>query len=229
MKIRENNPSFKPSEPSQEEGSVLFLMTAFLSAISFIGATIFTLTHTDILIAGNYKFKTEAFNHADAGAEYVKSKINEDLALGTLILDSAVESVNYTAPSGYEFDPVTTLTRTADTNMYMFTVTGRTQGAQAVVEVMVRRDPILTFGVFADSQLDMKSSANIYSYDSGNTPSPTPADSTGKADLGSNASVISHNNTAIDGTLALGQDLLGTLANGTQQALQTFQAMLGFV
>ena len=69
-----------PPRPSDaRDGSVLFMVMVFLGALSFMGGTIFMITRTDLRIAANYKTEIEAFQHADAGVQFVKDQIDKVL------------------------------------------------------------------------------------------------------------------------------------------------------
>ena len=202
-----------PPRPSDaRDGSVLFMVMVFLGALSFMGGTIFMITRTDLRIAANYKTEIEAFQHADAGVQFVKDQIDTALAAGTLQLVAATESVNFLPPHGFSFDPVTQLVQTGNTNAYLFEVTGHSQDSESTIEAVVHRTRLKEFGLFGDEQVDLKPNANVYSFDSGVNPLPGPGDSDGRADAASNEEFISGNGTYLDGSLALGEDSSGSQA-----------------
>jgi hypothetical protein len=183
-----------------------------LAALAIVGGTIFVMTQTDLQITANYKRSIEAFQQADAGVQYVKDQINKDLQSGAITLLNPVETVNYTPPSGYTFDPVTQLAQTGNTNAYVFEVVGRSGESEGTIEAVVHRRPITEYGVFGDLQVDLKSFANVYSYDSRRVTNPGSGDSTGQADTASNEEYITNMGTLIDGSLVLGEDLAGAVA-----------------
>jgi hypothetical protein len=188
---------------------VLFAVMATLAGLTLLAGTVFTVIATDIGITGNYKTGSEAFYQADAGSAYVRDRIGRALAAGTLVLDGQNKVVNIPPAAGYTFDPVTNLLCMGNTNIYMFRVTGRRQSSQATLEVTVRRKPLLAFGVFGNELIDGKATGKFMSYDARLTPNPTPADSTGEVDIGSNEDVTTYSGTLVDGNLVLGQDTAG--------------------
>lgn len=88
--------------------------------------------------------------------------------------------------------------------------------ATSTIEVLLRQRPLLQYGVFGDKSVDMKANGKVYSYDSSLTPNPDPANypanSTHKGDIGSNESVVLHNDTYVDGSVGLGKSEDGTNA-----------------
>ena len=191
------------------KGSILFLAMGMLALLSTLASSVFLMTRTDIRLSGNYKTGTTAFNQAEAGVHYVKNQIQQGVIAGTLSWQDPIHIVNYTSPTGFRFDPVTSLTRMSDTNTYLFAVTGRSFDSEATIEVQVRRNPVLQFGVFGNAELDLKAFANIYSYSSDMTASPTAADSDGYADTASNEQIYIRMGTYLNGTLAVGEDATG--------------------
>jgi len=103
---------------------------------------------------------------------------------------------------------------TGTTDQYSFSVTGHgpNNSSEATIEIVLSAEPksVFDYGLFADGLLDLKASAELYSYDSRDTPNPDPADfpdaSTGEIDIGSNTAVSTKMDTYVDGDLALGAD-----------------------
>jgi hypothetical protein len=141
---------------------------------------------------------------------YVKDCIQQDVLNGALDWLSPSYSVSYTAPSGFSFGPVTTLTQMPDTNSYLFRVTGRSLDSSATIEAQVRRRPTLAFGIFGNAQTDLKAYANVYSYNGKKVANPSPADSDGHADAASNGIFYIKMGTYLDGTVAVGETAGGT-------------------
>jgi len=197
---------------NSRDGGVLFLVMGVLAALTIVGGTVFTVTRTDLQITANYKRGIEAFQNADAGVQYAKNLVNQDLQNGTILLLTPTETVNYTPPGNYDFDPITQLTQTGNTNAYVFEVVGHSGDSEGTVEAVVHRRPITEYGVFGDLQVDLKAFANIYSYDSRRVTNPGPGDSTGTADTASNEEYITNMGTLIDGSLVLGEDASGNPA-----------------
>lgn len=196
-----------------KEGMVLFAVLAILSGLAMICATMFMLTSTDIRISDNYRNSLAAFYNADAGVQYVKTQIEKGLALGTLSMSNNSETLNVSAPAGYSFKTVTTLNRMADNDTYEYTVTGTATNSEAMITVSFKRKPAMGVGVFGDKLIDMKAYGNVYSYNSDALAGlPTPADSTGEGDIGSNENVVTHVGTYVDGNLLLGTDQYGNPA-----------------
>jgi hypothetical protein len=194
------------------DGGVLLLVMGVLAALGIVGGTLFVVTRTDLQITANYKRGIEAFQHADAGVQYAKNLVNQDLQNGTILLLTPTETVNYTPPNGYDFDPITQLTQTGNTNAYVFQVVGHSGDSEGTVEAVVHRRPLTEYGVFGDLQVDLKAFANIYSYDSRRVTNPGPGDSTSNADTASNEEYITNMGTLIDGSLVLGEDAAGNPA-----------------
>jgi hypothetical protein len=185
-------------------------MMAALAALATIASTAYLVTRMDLKISGNYKDGAAAFNDADAGVQYVKSELENAIGAGTLAWGASSNlSVNISAPTGFQFDSVTSLRRLANTNAYLFAVTGRFRDARTTIEAIVYRVPFLEYGVFGNTVVDMKSNGSIYSYYSSEISTPVASDSDGRGDTASNAEIITHNGTRIDGTLALGETTSG--------------------
>jgi hypothetical protein len=200
-------------------GVVLFAVMSTVAALGILAGTLAVLARTDLRIAAHFLRGISAFYAADAGVNHVLARLQADLATGTVALSGPSVNVNYTAPQGYTFDPVRTLTCTSDTNNYLFRVTGRAATSRDTLEVVCRQSSVFEMGVFGGLSIDGKNSGGIYTYDSAWTSSPTPADSRGGAVVGSNGDgngaspdVRTYQNTYIDGTFLLGQSVGGTSA-----------------
>jgi len=190
-------------------GVVLLAVLAAFTALALLAGVVATLSIADIRASAHFKRAIEAFYAADGGVQYVKSLIQADLAGGTLTLQNPIETVNYTAPANMSFDPVSRLVRTANTNVYYFSVTGREVTSKCTIEVTFRRASMFEMMLFGDEEVDLKAYGNVYSYDSSRISNPTPADSTGDALVAGNEVFFSHQDTLIDGSFMLGEDLSG--------------------
>ena len=202
-----------------EKGMVLPLGLMFLAIITILGTTAVILTTTDLKIGSNYRASEQAFYDADAGVQYVLKKLAVDLDDSdstTVDLTADPEepiSLTYTTPSGFSFTVPTELTPLGS-DQYSFSVTGHVpnNSSEATIEIVLSAEPksVFDYGLFADGLLDLKASAELYSYDSRDTPNPDPADfpdaSTGEIDIGSNTAVSTKMDTYVDGDLALGAD-----------------------
>lgn len=193
----------------RESGIVLMAVLLIIFALAVLAATISVMAVTDIKMTVHFKRATEALYEADAAVQYVKAAIQKDLRSGSLALAGTKENVNYTAPNGMFFDPVTELVPTADTNAYFFTVTGYSDKARVSIETVFRRGSTFDLGLFGDSQLDTKAYGNVYTYDSRLVSNPQPEDSLGGGQIASNGEFISHQDTFIDGSIQLGEDTMG--------------------
>lgn len=196
-------------EGSSESGVVLIVCVAMIAVLSFIAGTTLSTLRPEIEGAGNYRDARKAFYNAEAGAQYGIDSISRDLAAGTLALTEEVETVSYSAPSGYDFDTITSLHRLADMSSYSMTVTGRCKRARAVIEVSFQRPAVFSAGVFGDELLRLQPHIELYSYDSRITISPTVASSTGDANVGSNGNIIVRPGVVLDGVFMLGEDEFG--------------------
>ncbi|MEW6327311.1 MAG: pilus assembly PilX N-terminal domain-containing protein [Thermodesulfobacteriota bacterium] len=205
-------PEQKTKIIKNEKGIALITALLFLMVLTVLGTTAVVISSTDIKIGGNYRLSKQAFYDAEAGIQYAIKNIENGLISESLILPSNLGdsvAVSYTVPDGFYFDSNITLTN-VDTNNYKFQVTGNAaNNTSSTIEVVIKRETLLNYGIFGDDEIDMKNSGAAYSYDSSETPNPTPADSTGEADIGSNEHVITHNGTIVDGDIALGEDESG--------------------
>lgn len=206
------SPSF--ARRTARRGVVLFAVLAMFATLSLLAATIYGFAVADLRMAANLKRETVAVMRADEGAQYIKTRIDSQLRAGSLTLDgAATKSVSYTAPAGIVFDPVTALTQIGQTRRFVYRVTGRSTPAQATVEVTFRQKSAFEMGLFGNRMVDTKNDGHVYIYDSRLEPNPDPEDSIGGATVGSNERVWTHQDTYIDGSLALGETTAG--ANGT--------------
>ena len=197
-----------------ESGAVLGTALMLLAALTLIGTAGLMATITDIRIGGDYKTKVQAFYDAEAGVQFALANIRAGIANGTLDLTglNTTENPNPTisAPTGFSFDPVSTLNKVGTPRDYQFQVTGHVNGASSTIDIVVRRSTFSSssVGLFGNSLVTLESSSSIYSYDSGSDPIPTPTVSTGAAVIGSNIEVRTDTNY-IDGDIELGDDGAG--------------------
>ncbi|MDP3028874.1 MAG: pilus assembly PilX N-terminal domain-containing protein [Deltaproteobacteria bacterium] len=198
-----------------ERGIVLVTALLFLMVLTVLGTTAVMISSTDIKIGGNYKLSKQAFYDAEAGIQYAIKNIENGLAGGSLSFPSNngdSVSVNYTVPNGFSFDNSTILTKVG-TNRYRFEVTGHAaNNANATIEVIIKRDSAIEYGIFGNAEVKLKKETGVYSYDSRVTPNPTPADSTHEADIGSNEKVTLKKGSYVDGDIGLGKDTAGKSA-----------------
>lgn len=189
-------------------GITLFSVMVGIGGLSIIAAMAFNYTRTDFTIAANHTYQAEAFAQADAGTQYAKSRIEAQLAANTITFTNpniTSISVNYPAPSGYNFDTITNIFR-ASNGSYYFTVIGRaTNNARASITSSWKQRSAVSVGAFGYKAIDIKASGYVYSYYSGQLSGlPTAADSTGDADAASDILFTTHVGTSIDGDLILG-------------------------
>ncbi|MDD5153251.1 MAG: pilus assembly PilX N-terminal domain-containing protein [Desulfovibrionales bacterium] len=204
-------PEQKTKIIKNERGIALITALLFLMVLTILGTTAIVISSTDIQIGGNYKLSKQAFYNAEAGIQYAIKNIENGLAAETLSLTGSSVAVNYTAPAGFSFDPITNLAQVGGTGNYSFRATGHSaNSAKATIEVVIKQEPVFNYGVFGDDMVDLKASGCVYSYNSETTPNPLPSDSTGEADVGSNVAVQTYMSTYVDGDVALGDDGLGT-------------------
>ena len=197
----------------RSSGIVLMAVLLIIFALAVLAATISVMAVTDIKMTAHFKRATEALYEADAAVQYVTAAIQNDLRSGSLALAGTKENVNYTAPNGMFFDPVTQLVPTADTNAYFFAVTGYADKARVTIETVFRRASTFDLGLFGDTELDTKAYGNVYTYDSRLVSNPQPEDSLGGGKIASNGDFLSHQDTFIDGSFQLGEDTMGTEAS----------------
>ncbi len=199
----------KPWIPKvNERGFALITTFLFMSILSVLGTSAYLSTSNERHISSNYRSIKQAFYDAEAGINYTHAQIEASLAGGTLSLSGDPVNVSYAIPSGFSFTPPTALNQVSG-SIYKFQVSSNAGGGSSTLEVTFSQDPAMEFGIFADEELDMKNSGTTYSYNSSTVPNPTPSDSTGEGDVGSNESIIVHNGTVIDGDVGLGEDSSG--------------------
>ena len=199
------------SPPSGKDGFILVTAMVVLGLLAFLGTTLYTISKPEVESAMYHSRERAAFYQAEAGVRYVMSQINHDLGAGIMALTNDVVEVAYVAPENYSFEPVNAITKIADGKASYFVVTGVCENARCVVEATVER-PHLMFGtgIFGDEVVRMQPNGEVYSYSSAETPLPTPADSTGEANIGSNEEIIMQNHNVVDGVIMLGEDLSGS-------------------
>ena len=195
---------------NNEKGLVLISSLLFMAIVAILGSSAYFSSSNELKISSNYHSTKQALYDADAGVNYTLASVEASLSDSSLDLSGDTVTVNFTAPSGFSFNPVTTLTKVAGTTNYRFQVTGNAGSGNTTLDVVFMRDPAMTYGLFGDDELDLKASAHVYSYDSGTTPSPGPSDTTHEGDVGSNKKVIVHNGTDIDGDIGVGEESDGS-------------------
>jgi hypothetical protein len=197
-------------------GMVMMAMMILFGSITLLSVGAFIISSTDVLVAGQYVRSKGAFFQAEGGLQAMKAMINDDLADGTLTLTNTVMTVNYSAPAGFKFDPVTALIPLAKTDSYYFTITGRTVNAETVIEATFERlNKLVKLGIFGDDLVRGQPNGGVYSYYSETTPTPTIPDSTDEAAVGSNNDISLKASLDLDGHMVLGQDSLGNDATFT--------------
>jgi len=221
---------------NNERGMVLVVSVLLLAALTILGTTTVMQTSTDLKISTNYKTSTQAFYDADAGVQYVLKQLAIDLDdsdSNTVDLTASPISLSYSPPTGFSFTPPAVLTSLGG-DWYSFPVTGHgSNNSEVVIEVVfsAEQKSLFEYGLFSNGLLDLKAGANVYSYDSRDTPDTTlvtfPDASTGEADIGSNTEVSTKMATYIDGDLALGADTSGTDATWTDVGTPTVTGAAG--
>ncbi|MCF8104747.1 MAG: pilus assembly PilX N-terminal domain-containing protein [Desulfohalobiaceae bacterium] len=197
----------------KEEGAALPSSLMFLIILSLLGSTFLLLTRTDLHIGSNHRANAHAFYQANAGVNHTLAKIEAELqnSNSTFALPAtlgAASTLSYSQPSGFSFT-ISSITKVADLE-YAFRSTGSgPKSSKSILDVTFARDPAINFAVFGDKKVDVGNTAGIYSYDSSVVTNPSPANSTGQGNTGSNESVILRNSCVVDGDVALGEDPLG--------------------
>ncbi len=190
-------------------GIVLFAVMGIILITSLLAATLAVVSVRNVDMTASYKGTVDALFAADAGLQYVKYQIMRDLSNGSLALTNPVETVSYSATTGYSFRTVHMLEQTADPELYRVAITGVVRHSRAVVEALFKRGSFADLGLFADETLETKAYSGIYTYDSRVTHMPTPEDSLGGGLIGANGEMITYQDTLIDGSFTLGSDGAG--------------------
>lgn len=169
-----------------DKGVVLISALLFMAIITVAGTSAFFTSSNELTISGNYKRLKQSFYDAEAGVAYTLAIIEKDLEDGIITLTNSTETIStYSAPTGYSFTPVTTLTQVGvGTNTYRFQVTGNEGGTSTTIEIVFERNSQLPYGLFGDTKLEIKLYNEVYSYDS--TAGPPADPGTGKANMGCN-------------------------------------------
>ena len=208
-----------PISCDARSGMVMMAMMILFGEITLLSIGAFIMSSTDVLVAGQYSRSKSSFFQAEAGLQAIKAMINDDLADGSLVLTDTVAAVNYTAPAGFEFDPVTALIPLAQGESYYFTITGRTVNAQTVLEATFKRiNKLVRLGIFGNYLVRGQPNGGVYSYYSETTPTPSILDSTGEAVAGSNTDIRLKASLDLDGHIVLGQDSSGNDATFSADA-----------
>ena len=192
-----------------QHGAVLVIVLMFTAILAVLGTGAYLTSSNELKISNNYKIRKQAFYEAEAGLQYAIGRIEDALAHGTLCFSGNTVSVNCASPAGFSFDTITALARVGTTRCYKFQVTGHSGNASSTVEAVIARDTFFQWGVFGNNSVAIENGASVYSYNSRTTPNPTPIDSTGEGDVGSNGQVSLSNYTYVDGDVALGDDGAG--------------------
>ncbi len=207
-----------------DQGIVLVAGLMFLALLAILGSTAYMLSSTDVTISANYKYSEEAFNDAEAGANFGKAAIEAALKAGSYLPSAVGDTMTMfsSAPGDFAFT-FSTLEKTGD-NAFTFTSTGHgSQGATAEIEVTVSRRSAFEYAVFGRDVIDLKNSTGVFSYNSldglpdpgdGTWNTSNPAHdllySTHNGDVGSNGDadgsndIILNNGSIVDGDVVQG-------------------------
>lgn len=211
-----------PILDSSRQGIVMMSMMVLFGIMSLMTVAVFIVAQTDIQILTQYKRGQNAFFNAEAALQIAKAEIENSLLNGSLLLDSTTESVLINPPPDFDFEPIRTLTRLADENMYYLVVTGKFDNARAIIETAFRRQGLfMDLGIFGDETVRLQPNGEVLSYRSSETTSPTT--STGEAGVGSNETVTFLPGVDLDGTVMLGQDAGGNPATGPSSSSYTVE------
>ena len=222
-----------------EKGMVLATGLMFLAIIAILGSTAVVVTTTDLKIGSNYRASEQAFYIAEAGLARAEAELINDLNTDQDLSNTSFEAISgaiaiapsstvFYTPAGFSnipfaagdytiqfknyapdpafpavFDPTIIWVRSIGTGPNSSTVT-------LEIYLSAEQKSFFDYGLFSDGLLDLKTDAQIYSYDSRDTPEPDPATfpgaSTGEADIGSNTEISTKMSTYIDGDIGLGAD-----------------------
>jgi len=146
---------------NSKDGSILFMVMTTLATLTILAGTLFSVTATDVRMSGNYKNSIEAFHNADAGMRYVEDRIMAGIAAGTVHLRGQFAPVHISTPTGFDFDPVTQLTRLGDKKSYMYRVTGRSGNARSMVEATVQKTGGYPWALFGGDHVEIRMNSKI--------------------------------------------------------------------
>lgn len=193
-----------------KDGVILIMVMSFLTLLMLLAGTFHIVTTMNARQTGFSVAGAAAFEQASSGADFVFGRVRADDISGVVTLRTAMVSVNYAAPAGYDFDPVTNLIRLADNRSFLYRVVGRQGDARATVEVVVGRAAVIMAGVFGNQGVSLGPNTEIGAYRSSQGTAPTV--STGEGSAASNESMGGKFN-AVDGTIYLGESTAGTPAS----------------
>jgi hypothetical protein len=207
-----------------QEGITLVMTLMFIAVLTIVGATAVAINSTDLLLGGAFHASQIAFHNADAGVNFVISRIPALVADHQLKLDGTelTESYAFETPSSFVFDVAhrSTFQRIADTRKYLLQVTGRSRPKSPIthtVEVVLQRRRALDYGLFAADRLDLPAQGRIYSYDSRRLNThDAPTTSTHAVQIAANGTMTAqarHLDLGIDGDITLGMTPSGAYAD----------------
>lgn len=183
MKLRENPiKSAARFRRCRRKGAALFLVMTSLATLAILGGTFAMIATTDLKISKNYKNSIEAFQHADAGMKFVENELMRRFEANTLNLLGEVVPVTINPPAGFQFDPVTRITRTPDRKSYRYRVTGRSGNARVMIEATVQQTGGYPWSLFGEKYVDLKKNSNVFN-----------------GNVGSNGHINLAHNATIDG------------------------------
>ena len=167
-----------------ENGIVLVTGIICLLLLMILGATAYLLSTTDVFISANYKATEQAFNDAEAGVEFAEALIEAHLRAESYLPGTT----SYLPVSGSPQDIPDATDKSSDfsfdlsrmahigTNLYQFTSTGNAaRNATSVIEATFRRKSVYDYAIFADKNIDLKTGAGVFSYNSKRSGWPIPS------------------------------------------------------
>lgn len=210
---------------ANERGTVLVTGLMFLLILTLIGSTSYFATTNELKTSRNYRIAKKVFYEADAGVEFAIAKLEGYLEAGTgLTLPTSTGStvsLPDAMPTGFNFSlsPITAISSTKWS--LISTGSDPKSAANASIEVLFYRTPVINYAAFGNSKVDARTMAAAYSYDSSssdpcvNNPLDPCWSSSGEGDIGSNINVDLNTGVVIDGDVALGANSSGIPATAT--------------
>lgn len=231
MKSSEARQKRDTSGGTVARGAVLVSSLLILFVLSITMAALFRPNLAEYKGAQYFNREREAFYQAEGGIRYVMACIGNDMANGTMAFTNAVENVYYPAPANFAFSTVTNLVRLPDGKKYVFQIVGSNGNVQVKLEATVKRRSVFgDRGIFGGNGLELAPNLAIASYDSSTTTgTPTIAESTGEANVGSNGGIVIRPGVTIDGMIYYGDSsyMLSSYASQSAYVGQTSPDPLG--
>ena len=207
---------------NNQHGVVMLVSLLVMALLTLVGMSALSTSDVELAIAANTKANKMAYYNGEAGLEYTRGVLQNSLNLNTYTapdgtsqnLNTVVEgnsatylNPTYSAPTGFNFTSSVVIHGTYPGNIFDITSVG-TGPDNATVTIAASFARSLQdandYGLYGDELVDLRANTKVYSYDSCAGESPPTGIGDGNGNIGSNASVVVHDGTIVDGNVVLG-------------------------